>query len=625
MNHQHQFDLLEKLLVQLLGEIDGALLDAINSEVEWVFLRGNQVLFERGQESEAVYIVLTGRLKAFLEDDEGRRKLLGDIVRGETVGELPMFTGEPRSADVIAARDSTLARLSKEAFIKLLSKDTAFSINITRLIINRFNNKAFQKDRRPPVSICLVPAHSTVDAGRLAQQLQTSIAGFGSSFIVSSAIVDQHFNKENFAQTSDSLVGLADDVTRWLDELEAGYDFLVYVADYENNAWTNRCRRQSDQIVVLADTTQPCAAGDIETSGVEHSAMKTALALIHPPDTFMPSGTDRWLDARPWLDAHYHLRQNNAEDMQRLGRIISGNATGFVLAGGGAKGFAHIGVYQALREHGISVDFVGGTSVGATVAAAIAMTQPEHLKRNLRKAAFLNPTKDLALVPFLALMTGKRARRMIAGAIQDFTGREDILIEDLWLPMYAISSNFTQAKEEVHRRGSLKKTLLASIAIPGVFPPIISGNDLLVDGATFNNFPVDVMRDTGVKNLIGCDLVVDKKYHLKITETPSTRQFLIDKLKPKKKRKYRLPSLTSILINATVLYSYSKRRENAKMLDLCFNPDLSRYGMTNWKAYDKIVETGYTHAHEVLAQLPAERMAKLKEGRSTSVEHRMTV
>jgi NTE family protein len=187
-------------------------------------------------------------------------------------------------------------------------------------------------------------------------------------------------------------------------------------------------------------------------------------------------------------------------------------------------------------------------------------------------------------------------------------------MEDLWLPMFAISSNFTQAKEEVHRRGSLWKNLLASIAIPGVFPPIISGNDLLVDGATFNNFPVDVMRNTGVKTMIGCDLVVDKKYQLKISQTPSTRQFFVDKLKPRKKRKYRLPSLTSILINATVLYSYSKRRQNAQMLDLLFNPDLSRYGMTNWKAYDKIVETGYAHAIELLSSLPEEKLQQLQQG-----------
>ena len=293
-------------------------------------------------------------------------------------------------------------------------------------------------------------------------------------------------------------------------------------------------------------------------------------------------------------------------------RIISGNAIGLVLAGGGAKGFAHIGIYQALVEYGIPVDFVGGTSIGATVAAAIAIDKPEKLRKYMKKAALYNPTKDLNWWPIISLMKGVRVHDMIQRAIHDFTGRNDIKMEDSWITHFAISSNYTKARQETHRSGSLLKNLLASIAIPGVFPPVVSGNDLLIDGGTFNNFPVDVMLELGAKKIIGCDLFSEKKYELKFDTAPTSWQILLERFKPKKDRIYRLPGLTGILLNSTILYSSSKRSESHKLLDLLFNPNLSRFGMTKWKAYDKIVDTGYKHAKEVLSGLSTEDLQALR-------------
>jgi NTE family protein len=209
-------------------------------------------------------------------------------------------------------------------------------------------------------------------------------------------------------------------------------------------------------------------------------------------------------------------------------------------------------------------------------------------------------------------MKGKRVNLMIENAIHDFTGRRDVNTEDTWLTHYVISSNFTQARQEIHRQGSMKQNLLASIAIPGVFPPVVKGNDLLIDGATFNNFPVDVMLAMQPNKVIGCDLVVEKKYELKFTKAPTSWQLLRDKLRPKKQRIYRLPGLTSMLLNTSMLYSSSKRVENSKLLDLLFKPNLAGFGITKWKAFDKIVEVGYIHAKEVLSNLSNEELESFR-------------
>ena len=97
-----------------------------------------------------------------------------------------------------------------------------------------------------------------------------------------------------------------------------------------------------------------------------------SIALVHPADTQIPVKTIDWLNERPQVSSHFHFRQRNEKDLQRMGRILTGKATGLVLAGGGAKGFAHIGVMRALSEYQIPVDYLGGTSVGSMMAAAIA-------------------------------------------------------------------------------------------------------------------------------------------------------------------------------------------------------------------------------------------------------------
>lgn len=182
--------------------------------------------------------------------------------------------------------------------------------------------------------------------------------------------------------------------------------------------------------MLLADAQQPPDITDIEKDGVASNTAKSVIALMHPKDCSLPENTRFWSEKRSWLATHYHLRRGYLHDLQRLGRIISGNAIGLVLAGGGAKGFAHIGVYVALLEENIPIDWVGGTSIGATVAAAISLDKPDQIKKHLRKAAFTNPTKDLALWPIVSLMTGKRVRFMIENAIQDFIGKRDIMMED---------------------------------------------------------------------------------------------------------------------------------------------------------------------------------------------------
>ncbi|HET9820509.1 MAG TPA: patatin, partial [Burkholderiaceae bacterium] len=123
----------------------------------------------------------------------------------------------------------------------------------------------------------------------------------------------------------------------------------------------------------------------------------------------------------------------------------------------------------------------------------------------------------------------------------------------------------------------------------------------MCDGATFNNFPVDVMRTRrGVGCVVGVDLSARKPRRLEITEVPPWWALLWDRLRPHRLRRYRLPSLTSILLNSTILYSESRLRVTRKLIDVHFKPPLERVGLLQWSRADDIASQGYRYACEVL-------------------------
>ena len=323
------------------------------------------------------------------------------------------------------------------------------------------------------------------------------------------------------------------------------------------------------------------------------------LVLLHPAELRCPRGTRQWLD-RPVAD-HIHVRPALERDMARLARIQSGNAVGLVFAGGGARGLAHLGVALALRQRGVEIDVVGGTSIGSVMAVLLASDQPLDRAIGVARQAFsVNPTGDFNLVPVLSLIRGRRLKRIVRHALDELLGFPADL-EDLWKNCYCVASNYSQASEQVLHRGPAATAMLASIAIPGALPPVLLDGDLLCDGGTFNNFPVDVMRRMrGVGRVIGVDLSFRKPRRMEHDEVPDTWALLGDRLRPKKRRKDRCRSLAAYLMNVTVLYSTSRQRQSKRLTDLHFNPPLERVGMLQWNRFDQIVAQGREHALQVM-------------------------
>jgi NTE family protein len=256
----------------------------------------------------------------------------------------------------------------------------------------------------------------------------------------------------------------------------------------------------------LSSDPAPSDTGDLGTG-------RRTLVLLHD-DRGQINGTARWL-ARFETQFHLHVQKGLEADVQRVARVLSGKATGLVLGGGAARGLAALGVYQALQEAGVSIDWVGGTSIGSIMAAGIALGwSPEAAIASSREAFVKGKPFSDFTIPVFALLRGRRMKRLLRTYM-------DCQIEDTVIPYFCVSTNLGRGVKNIHTRGSMVEAICASAALPGVIPPAVIDQELTVDGALLDNLPVDIMQQMPVGKIIAVD--VSSRVHQKVDykELPS--------------------------------------------------------------------------------------------------------
>ncbi len=545
----------------LFSGLPKEVIDAAVAELEWISLQGGSLLFEAGDPADSICFVVSGCLGAFAPDGT----LVGRIAAGESVGEMGLIAARPRAATVRALRDSELARLSAGTFERVLMNHPEAILRLARLTVERLEDST--TGQAAPRTITILPFDAGVDVPAIAEGLVAALGRYGRVDLVSGKRAGSHS-------------------TMWFHELESRSDFVVYAAEAEDTPWTQLCIRQADALLLTAPAAgEPGPWRRLEQH--EHAAQRSELLLVHD-DRFRPGAAARWLDGLPGVRCH-HLR--TAADYARVVRLLTGRAVGLVLSGGGARGFAHLGVVRALREHGVPVDLVGGTSMGGILAAGVAAgwTNEELLERFRRSFVDTNPLADFTL-PLVSLVAGRKVGTLLR---REF-GETDI--EDLPLPFFCVSSNLTTGRIAVHRRGTLWRWLRASVAIPGVLPPVFHGGEVFVDGGAMNNLPVDVMRSLGRGPVIGVDVGADQAFtaDLEATDLPSLWEMV-------RGRRRRRPNILQILWRAGMVNSAAATAEHRGQTDLLLSPALESVDMLDWRGFQRAVDIGYRATCERLA------------------------
>lgn len=590
---------LDRVLRAVFGEMDATDLRGIEGALEWVELGAGETLFEQGAASESMYFSISGRLVGLRDDGRGPQPIV-EIGRGESIGEMGFFTNEPRSATIIARRPSQLVRFLKPAFERLSGEHPKAMLYITQLLIGRLRRASgIAREQFEHSNIVVLPIGSGTRVTAFTERLVEALHAHGSTLYVNASRLDEFIGLPGFAQTpADSPLDLA--LEAGLDDRETGYRCAVYECDAGDTAWTRRALARADRILLVGEADE-----DPQTSTVERalladdggaSAARRTLVLLHAEDTLLPADTRRWLAARR-VESHHHLRPGRAADYARLARVLTGNAIGVVLGGGGARGFAHLGVIRALREAGIPIDLIGGTSMGALIGVQPALGWDDARMMQVNRRAFVD-NKPVSFrdytFPAYALVDSSRLERNLIGPFGDTR------IEDLWTGYFCVSSNLTRAESVVHREGPVWRAVRASISVPGVFAPVLVGNDLLVDGGVLNNLPGDVMRQLGGGWVIAVDVSLGRELEVPEDALPSPWRMLLDWLNPFRRRTER-PNIVNMMIRTTLLASVQRTGGMKQQVDLYVQPPVGRFGLMQFRAFEAIAEAGYAHARAQLA------------------------
>ncbi len=575
---------LQKVLQQtpLFADLDPEALKVVEHELTLMVLPGGAPLFRAGEPADAVYVVTSGCLGVFrheAESDAHEPVLIAEVPPGNLVGEMSLLSQGKRTRSVAALRDSEVWRLAQTSFTALTSHHPEVLPALMRSVVAR-NAQDTGKRRRQPRTFAILPSGPDVPSARFAVMLADALGRIGNQV--------QMLGPDS-----------VDEEPEWFARCEMESSFVLYRADPTLTPWTELCLRQADCLVAIrnADNDSPTKLPfDVETAqsgAVFHR--RRELVLLHEGHD-PKAGATAALLAGGLYGNHHHVRLDIHSDIDRLARLLTGHAVGVVMAGGGARAFTHIGVIKALRESGVPIDLVGGTSMGAIVAAGVASRwSNEELDTRFRRA-FVdnNPLSDYTL-PLISLFAGRRVTRLLRAAF----GEKDI--EDLILPFYCMTANLTTSNADIHTVGRLWRWLRASVAIPGVMPPFNEAGEVHVDGGVIDNFPVRAMRRLGRGVTIGVDIDTGGALAAGagVMEPWSAWQFF-RRLVWKRNETLPIPSIVRILLRSALVASTARAAEDRAAAEMLIVPPMTHIDLLDWTSFDAAIEVGYRTTMEGL-------------------------
>jgi NTE family protein len=277
---------------------------------------------------------------------------------------------------------------------------------------------------------------------------------------------------------------------------------------------------------------------------------------------------------------------------------------GLVLTGGGAKGFAHIGVLKVLEKAGIKIDYIGGTSMGAVVGGLYAsgysaaqidsifhdtnfnelltdytprVNKSFYEKRNDELYAITLPFKKLSIGVPIALSKGIYNYNLLHKLTHPVRHVRDF--SKLPIPFLCIATNIETGEQQVLNQGSLPQALLASSAFPSLFSPVEINGKILIDGGVSNNYPIDEVRNMGADIIIGVDVQDDLKSRNSLREA------------------------TQILLQISNLQVMKGMKDKISKTDIYIKPDISNYSVISFDEENEIIQKGEEATQKVIDKI----------------------
>lgn len=621
-------------------------LRAIDFALDWLLVDTGMTVYREGDLADSMFVMLSGRLRSV-----EKKTLIEEFGRGDMLGMTEVLQKKPRATTVLAVRFSQLARIPEGLlnFIKLQFPQVGF--RLVQLLGQYYSSLHRRIPYAPATSlegplgdpmnhiknlhtIAVIPASAEVPLVPFTCELYHALSANLKVLRLSSQKVAAHLDSSVLEKQADFRF------MHWLNVQEDTCPLVIYECDYTATNWTRRCLRQADAILVIAmgnrNLHSQTLMRELLSTNQDGARTNKELVLLWPENTVSPSGTHEWLKGT-YYSGHHHIRapkrmfqwsskkarkevseseiveyyEKNVfwtvdfrSDFARIARILTGNAIGLVLGGGGARGAAHVGVLHALREKGIPVDIIGGTSIGALVGAVYAGTPDAKVEERTKRwfswmTSLWRKVLDLTYA-HSAIFTGAQMNKSLHDLF------EENEIENLWIPYFCISTDITTSEMRVHRSGPLWAYCRASMSLAGYLPPMCDPLDghLLLDGGYVNNLPADVMRSMGAKCVIAVDVGSSEETNLyNYGDSLSGTWVLINRLNPWAKP---LRILNMEEIQTRLAYvSCVRQLEIVKKAPYCsyFRPPIDLFKTLEFNKFDEIMAIGYEYGKRKIEEI----------------------
>ncbi|MBV8681755.1 MAG: patatin-like phospholipase family protein [Caulobacteraceae bacterium] len=535
-------------------------------------LKGGEALARPGQPIDALYRLEAGRIAELKPGPDGTSRLVAVHRPGAMLGGVEALGDGVHRTSLVALRDSELRSLPIRKAERLLRRDPHVLADVARAALRRLGGPEPEASRSSSI-LGVVAVSQGLNARAFAERLSQSLQRLGCRTVV-----------------------LGSEAALWepaaLSQMEETHDLVLMAAEQDQADFIAFCARQIDRLVLLAGPGRPHIGALPLGPGTIEAHRLVDVIVIHPPEAKHLGGADAWLTATP-ASRLLHIRRDSAADCDRLARIYAGKSVGLVLSGGGARAYAHVGVLRAMGELGVPIDFVAGTSMGAIIAAGVAMGWSlDEMDERLHDAfVSSSPLGDIAF-PIIAMSHGAEVEERL----EKHFGNVDI--SDLWRPFACVSTDLTNGGAYVHKRGLLRRALRSSLSLPGLLPPVIEDGRVLVDGALVDNMPAELVQAQHDGPTIGVNVAESrglKPEDLKLEPTGVTW------LATGAWR--RGPPIVSILMRAATVGAGNSNEASRNALDLYIVPKLEGVELRDWKAYKPAVQAGYSAALAVADHL----------------------
>jgi NTE family protein len=556
--------------VPILADVAGEQFDQLVSAVERKHIQAGEWLFHLGDPADAIYVISSGRFAAVGANGQ----VIREMAAGDVIGDLGVIDGTARSAGVQAVRDGVVWRIAADTFSELLHKTPGLQSAMLRAMARMLRQSQSANISRRPRMIGILSTGDAV-AAPIVAATETWLDSYGRVAVIAPPV--------EITSAAADHAELVRAFNENLDRAEQSNDWVLVVADRgSGDLWRAYVVAQSDRLVVLVNHCHPPDGIDLRDN---HGP-------VHLISTVEPDLS--WWDLLEPVSHHVA----NDDGVAALARRIAGRSLGLVMSGGGARGFAHLGVYDELVRAGLVIDRFGGSSAGAIATGLFAQgIEVEEAIAAGRSVAETGPFSDYA-VPAVALTRGERVNRLLV----EHYG--DILIEHLPKGFFSVSTDMISGDQIIHRRGPLRLAVRASMSIPGLLPPLQCGDRLLVDGSLLNNLPADVMCADQDGDVICVDLrrnfVPSKGFGLlpAVVQPPGFVRHLVTGTR------IALPPLQETLLRSVELAASRVNLSELPRIAAIIEPDISAIGLLDFKKFDAAVDAGRIATRAALEAQP---------------------